>query len=230
VRGAAVGARGQSSRRFQASALVLIAIVVGLAGVNAGPASAAGPRPDPPPVKPPPPPPPPVRPAPPPPPVFVQPPPPPPLAVQPPPPGPSAAEVLAAQRAAARAKAAQQKAERLKKQRRATRLAAAKRAAEARRSEAARRLARARQIRATSSPERGGGVAASGSVREAVPFVAAATIAALFILGLALVPAYAVPWHRVSIALEDHREHFAVAGGMTLLGAGLFIMLTFLGQ
>ena len=29
---------------------------------------------------------------------------------------------------------------------------------------------------------------------------------------------------------QDHREHFAVVGGMTLLGTGLFFALTFLGQ
>ncbi len=67
-------------------------------------------------------------------------------------------------------------------------------------------------------------------MREAVPFVAAATIAALLILGLALVPAYAVPWYRMSVVLEDHREQFAVAGAMTLLGAAVFLSLTFLGQ
>jgi hypothetical protein len=67
-------------------------------------------------------------------------------------------------------------------------------------------------------------------VREAVPFVAAAVIAALLILGLALVPAYVVPWYRVSIVLEDHREQFALVGAMTLLGAAVFLSLTFLGQ
>ena len=65
---------------------------------------------------------------------------------------------------------------------------------------------------------------------EAVPFVAAAAVAALLIIGLALVPAYVVPWYRMSIVLEDHREQFAVVGAMTLLGAAVFLSLTFLGQ
>jgi hypothetical protein len=117
---------------------------------------------------------------------------------------------------------------RLKKQRRearqkraaAAKLAAARRAAEKR--EAARREAQARQL--------GGTARDGGEANKAMPFVATAAIAALIILGLALVPAYAVPWHRMSIALQDHREQFAVVGGMTLLGAGLFFALTFLGQ
>ncbi len=45
-----------------------------------------------------------------------------------------------------------------------------------------------------------------------MPFVAAATVAALLILGLALVPAYVVPWYRMSVVLEDHREHFTARG------------------
>jgi hypothetical protein len=134
--------------------------------------------------------------------------------------------VLAAQRAAARAKAAG-RAARLKKQRRearrraATKLAATKLAAEQR--EAARD---ARTRRFLTSP-RGGG--AGEAVSMAMSFVVAATVAALVILGLALVPAYVVPWYRMSIALDDHREQFAVMGGMVLVGAGLFFALIFLG-
>ena len=63
-----------------------------------------------------------------------------------------------------------------------------------------------------------------------MPFVAAATVAALFILGLALVPAYVVPWYRMAVVLEDHREQFALAGAVTLLGAAVFLSLTLLGQ
>lgn len=62
----------------------------------------------------------------------------------------------------------------------------------------------------------------------AVPFVAAAAVAALLILGLALVPAQVVPWYRVSIALEDHRGHLTMAAGMGLIGAAVFFTLTFL--
>ena len=60
--------------------------------------------------------------------------------------------------------------------------------------------------------------------------VAAAAFAGLLIIGLALVPAYVVPWHRMSIVLEDHREQFAAVGATTLLGAAVFLSLTFLGQ
>jgi hypothetical protein len=63
-----------------------------------------------------------------------------------------------------------------------------------------------------------------------MPFVATAALAALIILGLALVPAYVVPWHRMSVALEDHREQFAVVGTTALLGAGVVFVLTFLGK
>jgi hypothetical protein len=149
--------------------------------------------------------------------------------VQPPATEPSAAEVLAASQAAARAKAAQQKAERLKKQRRAvaaTRRAAARRAAEARKREAARRDQRGQQPWSTASDGRG----ANKAVLDSMPFVAAAAVAALLILGLALVPAYAVPWYRMSVVLEDHREQFAVVGAMTLLGIAVFLSLTLLSQ
>jgi hypothetical protein len=56
----------------------------------------------------------------------------------------------------------------------------------------------------------------------------AATIAALLILGLALVPAYVVPWYRMSIVLENHRQHFTLVGGMTLLSVGVFFALILL--
>jgi hypothetical protein len=61
-----------------------------------------------------------------------------------------------------------------------------------------------------------------------VPFVAAAAIVALIILGLALVPAEVVPWYRVSIALEDHREHLTLAAGVGLTSAAVFFAVTFL--
>jgi hypothetical protein len=72
---------------------------------------------------------------------------------------------------------------------------------------------------------------ANETVGEAVPILATMTIAALLILGLALVPAYAVPWHRMSIALEAHREQVAVVGAGTFLAAAaVFLSLTFLGH
>lgn len=61
-----------------------------------------------------------------------------------------------------------------------------------------------------------------------MPFVAAGTIAALLILGLGFVPAYAIPWYRISMVLEYHRQQFTFVGGMGLLGAIVFFALTFL--
>jgi hypothetical protein len=151
-------------------------------------------------------------------------PPPPPVAARPPASSePTAAQVLAAQRAAARAKS-QRQAERLKKQRRAARrkrvaakLAAVRRAEVARKGKAARRDARMVRVWDTAPED-----------KAAVPFVGAAAIVALIILGLALVPAEVVPWYRVSIALEDHREHLTLAAGVGLTGAAVFFAVTFL--
>jgi hypothetical protein len=115
----------------------------------------------------------------------------------------------------------------LKKQRRAARRAAARRAAVARKREAARRDARARRLWRTAR-ESGG---TNETVGEAVPILATATIAALLIFGLALVPAYVVPWHRMTIVLEAHREQFAVVAAMTLLAAAaVFLSLTLMGH
>jgi hypothetical protein len=85
---------------------------------------------------------------------------------------------------------------------------------------------RMRQL-STMAREDGG---ANEAVREAMPFVTAATIAGLLILGLALVPAYVVPWYRMSMVLEDHRGQLAVVGGMPLLAAAVVLVLTFRGQ
>jgi hypothetical protein len=63
-------------------------------------------------------------------------------------------------------------------------------------------------------------------MRRAFPFIAAAAVAGLLILAFGLVPTYVVPWYRVAIVLEDHREHFAFVGGMALLSAGIFLVLT----
>jgi hypothetical protein len=150
--------------------------------------------------------------------------------VQPPAPRPSAAEILAASRAAARAKAAQQKAERLKKQRRAARRqrAAARRAAEARDTAAAGRLADARRTLESTKTAGDGGVAGNDSMREAVPVVAAATIVALLMLGLGLVPEYVVSRNRITGVLERHRGDFNLVGGTALFAAAVYTVLTFL--
>ena len=98
-----------------------------------------------------------------------------------------------------------------------------------------------RQARGSRAETRGGGLgaptpraretagsSAGESARKVVPFVAAAAVAALFVLGLGLVPAYVVPWYRMSVVLEDHRQQFAFVGGMALLASGIFFALTFL--
>jgi hypothetical protein len=222
-------------RRSGASLLALLAVTFGL--VCSGTASAAAP--DPPPLpkptpKPTPPPsrsrpaPPSSRPAPPAPvqPAPVQPAPaPPPAAI---PRGPSASELAARRRADAAARVLRQKAK-------------AKRLALQRDEAAAEAFARKRELRLRQIEAReesrlpGKPGAALGSVegqssgRKAVPFVAAAFIAALFVLGLGLVPAYVVPWYRASMVLEEHREQFALAGGMAVLATGVFFALIFLG-
>ena len=62
----------------------------------------------------------------------------------------------------------------------------------------------------------------------AVPFVAAATVGLMLILGLAFLPAYVVPRHRMSAALVDHRGHFTLVAGMALLSAAVLFAVTFL--
>ena len=74
------------------------------------------------------------------------------------------------------------------------------------------------QRRELSSP------AADGS-SSALPFLIVAFGAALVLLGLALTPAWAVPWHRASRALEDRRDELGVIGGMSLVATLLFFLL-----
>ena len=61
-----------------------------------------------------------------------------------------------------------------------------------------------------------------------MPIVLAATVAALLVLGLGLVPEYVVTRHRMSAVLEDHRGHFTLVAGMALLGSAVFFALSFL--
>jgi hypothetical protein len=72
---------------------------------------------------------------------------------------------------------------------------------------------------------RDSGIAASSPFREALPFVAAATLAAL----LLLIPAYVVPRDRMSDVLEGHAAHFTIAAGMAFIGVALFFALRLLG-
>jgi hypothetical protein len=136
--------------------------------------------------------------------------------------GPTAAQVLAAERAAARVEAAR-RAARLKKrnQRREARMRAAAKLAAASRAAGKRELAR-RDARTRVAWDAADGDGA------ALPFVAAATLAALIILGIGLVPAQVVPWYRMSVALENHRDHLALAAGIALLGVAISFALTLL--
>jgi type IV secretory pathway VirB10-like protein len=222
---------------MRASALALIGVLIGLAGTSTS--ALAGPKPDPPPIKRVPPPPPPAyRPPAPPPPAYV-PPPPPPAIYHAPPSGPTAAQILASKRAAAQAQAAKRaqalrlkherrKKQRLKKQRRAARLAAARRRAqEAWLGAAAERPASARQVATAwrSGSDDRGFVDTNG---PNVQILALTALGAFLILSLGLVPSTTAPRSRISAALEEHRAHFALIGGMVLLSVAVFSALTLL--
>jgi hypothetical protein len=86
------------------------------------------------------------------------------------------------------------------------------------------RIARARRLEG-SEMARDGGMAAGSPLREALPFVAAATLAAL----LLLIPAYVVPRERMSDVLEGHAAQFTLAVGMAFILVALFFTLRFLG-
>jgi hypothetical protein len=113
-----------------------------------------------------------------------------------------------------RARQAKLRAQRL----RAARLAAAKKAqqerakrqAAERREDAAARTAAAAARNTTAGPPE-----ASGA--RATPFLLAGLVAAFVLLGVAMTPAWAVPWSRAAHALAYHREHVALLGGAALL-------------
>lgn len=199
----------------------LICVLLAISAAAASGSMAAGPKPDPPPQPQPPPPPPPV---------LVQPPPPPPVIAQPPPPvssGPTAAEIAASQAAAAQAQADRLRAERAKK---------AKAAARARKAKAAARKARLRNQRLRAFQETEGRSAVSSKGLAALPearrsasvaaFAFAMLGAGVVLLGLSLVPAFAVPWYRVSRALNDRRGELALFGALGLISAALLLLQT----
>jgi len=202
-----------TSRPFQ----VLICLLLVLSGIAASGSMAAGPRPDPPPL--PQPPPPPSRP--------VYRPPPPPVFRPPPPPvssGPSAAQIAAARRAsAARARAARLRAQRAKAAR-ARKVAARARAARlrAKRLEARREAARNKAGSPRALPEIPRGLSKPGGSPSAFAFFSLGV--AVLLLGLALVPAHAVPWYWVSRALEDRRGELALFGALGF-GVAFFFLL-----
>jgi hypothetical protein len=114
---------------------------------------------------------------------------------------------------------------------RAARIARAKRAAAQKRRlalERAHRRERAleRAHRRERAQTRFSGPAAdSPSSPSALPYLIAAFAAALVLLGLALTPARAVPWHRAARALEARRDELGVIGGTSLVAMVLFFLL-----
>jgi hypothetical protein len=97
---------------------------------------------------------------------------------------------------------------------RAARIAAVKKAQQRKLKAAAARASRA------PGPEVVLGSPRSTTAR-AVPFMLAGLLGAVFLLGMALTPARAVPWSRASRALEDRREEIAALGAMGLFATGL---------
>jgi hypothetical protein len=93
---------------------------------------------------------------------------------------------------------------------------------------AAERLADVRRTLESTKTAGEGGVAANGSMREAVPFVAATTLVALLMLGLGFVPEYVVSRNRITAVLEAHRGDFTLVGGMALLTGAVYLALTLL--
>jgi hypothetical protein len=70
------------------------------------------------------------------------------------------------------------------------------------------------------------GLASDGaSSSNVAPFVGVAFLLALVVLTLGLVPAYLVPWYRMSMVLEEHGRQFALAGGMAVLASGIFFLM-----
>ena len=116
----------------------------------------------------------------------------------------------------------------IKQKRKAARLAAAKRrAAEAWQRAALERPAAARQVAAAwQAGSGGGGFVATDSPNVRV--LALTALGAFLILGLGLVPSTGVPRSRISAALEEHRGHFTLVGGMVLLSVAVFSTLTLL--
>ncbi len=160
----------------------------------------SAPKPDPPPVPPPAPAP---APAPqPPPPVFQPPPPADPTVVAPS--GPTAAELAARRRAALRQRAA--------------RLAATKRAQERKQTAVAPQVQTGESERAAFSDPQSG-------TSQALPFLLAGFLAGALLLVVALTPARAVPWSRVSRALDDRRQELALLGALGFVATGFFFLL-----
>jgi hypothetical protein len=115
-------------------------------------------------------------------------------------------------------------------ERRAVAKRKAARAAQARaRARAQARAAAAKKLAAAHRSERAKDVLAAGSDGPSsdwgLPFLLGAFSLALLMLGLALVPAWVVPWSRASRALEARRDEFGVMGAMGLVATLAFFLL-----
>ena len=116
---------------------------------------------------------------------------------------PTAAEIRAAAVLRAKLKAAR---------------AARAKAAAAKKAEAARRRERAQDALVSAASN-------SPSSSWGLPFILIAFSTALVLLGLALMPARAVPWSRASRVLDDRRDEFGVIGAMGLVATVVFFLL-----
>jgi hypothetical protein len=193
----------------RAAAAALVALFGGLIVVLPAPAADPPPlpRPDPPPI---------VKRAPPPP--VVQPAAPQPVAPQPVAPAPAPVAVAPAPVAPAvkRPTAADRRA---RAARRAARAEAARiRAAVARLSHAPRREKSRAPLVAVSDP-------GPGSSTSTLPFLLVALATGLLFLGLALTPAWAIRWSRVSHVLEERRDELGVLGAMSIVATALFFVI-----
>jgi hypothetical protein len=109
---------------------------------------------------------------------------------------------------------------------------AQRKAARAARARAARaKAAAAKKLAAAQRRDRAGAkdVLAAGdgspSSDSGLPFLVAAFSLALVLFGLALTPAWAVPWRRGAHALEAHREDLGVMGATGVVATVVFFLL-----
>jgi hypothetical protein len=113
----------------------------------------------------------------------------------------------------------------VRKRARTARRAAQLKAARLKATRARRRAARDALVIRAQPPRLAAGASGSGSSSLALPFLLVAFTAALIMLALALTPARAVPWSRVSLALEDHRDELGVIGALSLVATVVFFLL-----
>jgi hypothetical protein len=77
---------------------------------------------------------------------------------------------------------------------------------------------------------RDAGPSAGDSKNIAEPFLVVATLGALLVLGLGLVPSSLVPRSRMSAVIEEHHGDFMLVGVAVLLSVGIALAVTLLTQ